>query len=76
MIMMTPCKNCPDRHDLCHADCGQYLEFKQNYEAEKMAFREQKNIDHALDALHLFGSMSRRQSKKPPKRERVKRFYE
>lgn len=73
---MIPCKTCDHRHDLCHADCEQYLDFKRRYEAEKQALREQNNIDRTLNAIHLFGSMSRRQSKRPPKKEKVKRFYE
>ena len=73
---MIPCKTCDHRHDLCHADCDKYIEFKQRYEAEKQTLREQKNIDRTLNAIHRFGSMSRRQSKRPPKKEKVKRFYE
>ena len=29
MSMNAPCKNCPDRHYLCHAECEKYTEFRK-----------------------------------------------
>lgn len=28
-MMITPCKDCPDRHPICHDSCPKYAEFKR-----------------------------------------------
>ena len=33
--MKAPCKNCKERHDLCHSDCPLYLEFKRDLEDQR-----------------------------------------
>lgn len=35
--MRPPCKDCPERHELCHATCGQYLAYREE--------RDQINAD-------------------------------
>ena len=27
--MKAPCKDCPDRHELCHMECERYLEYRK-----------------------------------------------
>jgi hypothetical protein len=38
--MRPPCKDCPDRHELCHATCERYLAYREERDrlnAEKYA---------------------------------------
>lgn len=38
--MRPPCKDCPDRHELCHATCKRYLAYREERDrlnAEKYA---------------------------------------
>jgi hypothetical protein len=55
-----PCKGCTDRHDLCHSDCEQYLEFRRKYEAEKRAYEEEKTITGAISALNHKAAFTRK----------------
>lgn len=42
-MLKAPCKDCPDRRPLCHAECERYLDFRKKktefnvakYQAEK-----------------------------------------
>lgn len=38
--MNTPCKDCPDRHPVCHDSCLKYAEFKRQRGAEAAYTRE------------------------------------
>lgn len=38
--MNTPCKDCPDRHPVCHDSCLKYAEFKRQRGAEATYTRE------------------------------------
>ena len=44
----APCKGCEDRHQLCHADCVYYKEYKR--ELELKAERVRLNKSSYLDA--------------------------
>lgn len=35
-----PCRNCPNRHENCHADCPDYAEFRKQVEADNEARRK------------------------------------
>lgn len=56
----SPCKNCPDRTEICHIVCDKYKEFKeQTYEEYK-----QKCQNNEVDAYEIrrrvrFGSWKR-----------------
>ena len=39
-MAMTPCKDCPDRHPVCHDSCLKYAEFKRQRGAEAAYTRE------------------------------------
>ena len=45
--MTAPCKDCPNRHPLCHAECEQYLAYK----AEREARREERRITRDVAAV-------------------------
>lgn len=33
--MTAPCKDCPDRHPLCHSECEKYLAYKAEREEQR-----------------------------------------
>lgn len=40
MAIKVPCKNCSDRHTMCHSTCEKYLKFKkQNDEIREIKKR-------------------------------------
>lgn len=39
-MMITPCKDCPARHPVCHDSCLKYAEFKRQRGAEAAYTRE------------------------------------
>ena len=41
--MNSPCKNCPERHRLCHSECEKYAEFA----AEKARTRANRMKENA-----------------------------
>lgn len=38
------CKNCPDRHYLCHSDCERYLAWKQEYDETQAKIKAEKDL--------------------------------
>ena len=53
--LFSPCYGCKDRHDLCHAACEAYLEFRRKKDEENALRREQSDIGYALSKLHKHG---------------------
>ena len=55
MIPKSPCKDCPDRHPVCHDSCEKYLDYRDKH-IEKVK----------LDNMHKmsFGMTTGKQSKK------------
>ena len=43
---VTVCKDCPDRHMGCHAECEQYKYQKAKWEAERKHINEQKQREY------------------------------
>lgn len=39
-MTMTPCKDCPTRHPVCHDTCPKYAEFKRQHAAD-LAYTKQ-----------------------------------
>lgn len=60
----NPCYGCEDRHDLCHADCEAYLDFRHKKNLENAARAEKISINYALAQLHRHGASSRKQRRK------------
>lgn len=65
--MTAPCKDCPDRHDVCWQDCGRYKDYKMNLEKIK----RQMTFDRAQDSLE-----NRRIRRNKIKAEFAKKFQE
>lgn len=42
MIKLEPCKDCPDRHPICHDSCPKYAEYKRQLK-EQHAYTKTKN---------------------------------
>ena len=43
--MQAPCKDCPDRHTLCHSTCEKYIEYnkyREEVRAKKREFYEKE----------------------------------
>lgn len=38
-----PCKDCRDRHPLCHSDCAKYLDYRKQIDAYKR-YRELNSV--------------------------------
>ena len=36
MIIFEPCKDCHDRHPVCHDSCPKYAEYKRQLEAQRI----------------------------------------
>lgn len=45
--MIAPCKDCPERHELCHSSCEKYKDFVK----EREEIREARRLD--LDIQHF-----------------------
>lgn len=45
-MLNAPCKDCPDRHYLCHSTCEKYLEFRRQKDAlSDIKFEEKRRVD-------------------------------
>lgn len=59
--MLSPCKGCEERHDLCHSECEKYLEFRRKKDEENAMWQERCQIGYTLHRLHQHGIHSRKQ---------------
>lgn len=50
--MVAPCKDCDERHTLCHSTCEKYLQYKEKHNAEKAKLAEEININYTLAGLY------------------------
>lgn len=41
---MCPCKNCKDRHELCHSTCEKYRTYRENLDAIAEARRLENQL--------------------------------
>lgn len=46
-MMMIPCKDCPDRHPICHDSCPKYAEYKRQLKAQRIY----TNGNHATERI-------------------------
>ena len=42
------CKDCPDRHYLCHSDCERYLKWKQEHDELQAKIQAEKRLNNDL----------------------------
>lgn len=47
MKILNPCKNCPDRHPICHDSCPRYAEYKRQLKAQRIY----TNGNHAAERI-------------------------
>jgi predicted metal-binding transcription factor (methanogenesis marker protein 9) len=59
-MMDAPCKDCPDRHALCHSTCEKYQAFVR----EREAIREQKKLESRTNTCFTPGLESMRREQK------------
>lgn len=63
-MTMTPCKDCPARHPVCHDTCPKYAEFKCQRGAEAAYTREMLDTGKVYSpAIENAGYASRRRPK-------------
>ena len=68
-MVQAPCKNCSDRHIKCHSSCEKWLEYREEFEAEKAIIIKEKS-----NYLNLLGAEIERKSKEQQrKRKKDKR---
>jgi hypothetical protein len=46
--MRAPCKDCPDRHELCHAHCEKYIEYRKQLDE----VREKRMMEAEINSTH------------------------
>lgn len=56
----APCKDCEERHSLCHAHCFEYLEYKRRLADKKGRYAELKRIESAISQLNHHRATTRR----------------
>jgi len=66
--MISPCKGCPDRHELCHADCERYGAWKAYKEAGRRKRREIMDVDSTM----IDSNVQRREAYRAHARNRLK----
>lgn len=50
-MIEAPCYNCEERHELCHATCEHYAEFREKLDAARKARRDAAKLeDYQADA--------------------------
>nr|DAG77400.1 MAG TPA: hypothetical protein [Caudoviricetes sp.] len=47
MVKLEPCKDCPDRHPICHDSCPRYAEYKRQLKAQCIY----TNAHHAAERI-------------------------
>lgn len=57
-MLISPCRDCPDRRPLCHGECARYKAFRERFDKEHVArVRKQQTVDlldrNAVRALRL-----------------------
>lgn len=46
-MILEPCKDCPDRHPICHDSCPRYAEYKRQLKAQRIY----TNGNHAAERI-------------------------
>ena len=60
-MLNSPCKDCPDRHYLCHSECEKYLEFKKQNDALREKRMKQNQLDYdCYGTYYCFKKQKRR----------------
>lgn len=72
--MLSPCKDCSDRHSLCHASCERYLGFRKELDETSRKRRERIEIDYALKRLRYHMAIRRKGGGTRDIKERRRRF--
>lgn len=47
MVKLEPCKDCPERHPICHDSCPKYAEYKRQLKAQRIY----TNAHHAAERI-------------------------
>lgn len=54
-MVMSPCLDCPERHQACHDECEAYQEYKREREKELDALRAFKKEHNTKKSERKFG---------------------
>ena len=68
----APCKDCPERHEKCHATCEKYQEYKKRHYEEKGRLWKENSLDKAIRELN-YKSANKVEKVSPPLKHGRKR---
>ncbi len=61
----SPCKDCPDRHLLCHSTCEKFLKYRKKYLEEKERIFKEDALDKSIRDLN-YTSSKKKEKIAPP----------
>lgn len=61
-VRICPCKDCKERHDLCHMDCKKYLFWKKGIDYNRKILQAEKELER-LTYEYRFPKKRRRNDK-------------
>jgi hypothetical protein len=60
-LLKAPCKDCPNRHYLCHSECEKYIEYKkQNDEIREKRLKDNQTKNDIFCTYHCLKPKKRR----------------
>ena len=63
-MSINPCKDCSDRHSLCHSTCEKYITWKKEHDELQAKIRAEKDLYHSLWESSRY-SQSKRRRRRP-----------
>ena len=49
-MIITPCKDCPDRYSGCHSKCERYIGWRKEFDEQKAAITHTRILQGQADA--------------------------
>lgn len=63
-MMNSPCKDCKNREERCHTDCGAYKQFKEEHEKirekERQEYENSTRLDFEIGSRRKSWKLNRR----------------
>ena len=59
-MLKAPCKDCPERHYLCHSECEKYLEYKKQNDALREQRLKESQTNHDIYSTYQFTKKKKR----------------
>lgn len=68
----TPCKDCKDRHEKCHASCEAYNEYLKEFKAEKTRIYMENRMDAVIKQINCDSAQKKTKIPEPLRHWRKK----